>query len=321
MKRVFHLASISVLAVLSLGALAENSRWGANYFPNVVLTTQDGTKVHFYDDLLKGKIVVIDLIYTHCVDSCPLETARLVQVQRMLGDRVGKDIFFYSITLDPKRDTPEVLKAYAHKYGVGPGWLFLTGSKDDIDLISRKLGLYSAIAARTRDGHQPAVLIGNEATGQWMRNSATDNPRFLSIMIGDWLSSWKRRSTVSTPSYAQAPQLNIKDKGQYIFATHCAACHSIGHGDTIGPDLQGITQLRPAAWLTRFIEDPDKLLAEKDPLAVSLFEKYGQVQMPNLRLAGEDVAAIIQFLHTAAPEFSSAANRASPEEPVLAPDR
>ena len=84
--------------------------------------------------------MVIELIYTHCVDICPLETARLAQVQKMLGDRVGKDIFFYSISIDPTRDTPEVLKAYAEKYHVGPGWTFLTGKKEDIDLISKKLG-------------------------------------------------------------------------------------------------------------------------------------------------------------------------------------
>ena len=124
-------------------AIADNAHWGANYFPNVELTTQDGKKVKFYDDLIRGKIMVIDLIYTHCVDSCPLETARLVQVQKILGDRVGKEIFFYSITIDPKRDTPEVLKAYAEKYHVGLGWTFLTGKKQDIDLISKKIGLYT----------------------------------------------------------------------------------------------------------------------------------------------------------------------------------
>jgi protein SCO1 len=94
------------------GAL-DNSRWGPDYFPNVELTTQDGAKVHFYDDLLKGKMVVIELIYTHCVDACPLETARLAQVQHLLGDQVGKEIFFYSISIDPDRDTPAELKAYA----------------------------------------------------------------------------------------------------------------------------------------------------------------------------------------------------------------
>src|SRR5262245_50738777 len=120
---------------------APSARRGAAYFPNVPLTTQDGITLHFYDDLLKGKTVVINLIYTHCQHECPLETARLVQVQRLLGDRVGTGIFFYSISIDPTRDTPAVLKAYAERFHVGPGWLFLTGKAEDIKLISKKLGL------------------------------------------------------------------------------------------------------------------------------------------------------------------------------------
>ena len=82
-------------------AAAYENQWGANYFPNVELTDQFGHKLHFYDDLLKGKTVAIEQFYTHCIDICPLETARLAQVQKMLGDRVGKDIFFYSISIDP----------------------------------------------------------------------------------------------------------------------------------------------------------------------------------------------------------------------------
>ena len=288
----------------------DNSRWGAGYFPNVELTTQDGQVVHFYDDLIKNKIVVIDLIYTHCVDACPLETARLAQVQHMLGDRVGKDIFFYSITIDPKRDTPQVLKDYAEKYHVGPGWLFLTGKKEDIDLLSKKIGLYSEPNPRNRDGHIAAVLIGNEATGQCMRNSATDNPRFLAVMIGDWLNSWKNSRHVARPDYTQATAINIKDKGQYIFATHCAACHSIGYGDKIGHDLQGVTSVRERKWLANFITEPDKVIAEGDPLAIALFEKYKQVRMPNLRLADEDVNALIDFLATQAPGRSTATQTA-----------
>ena len=89
------------LAFMFSRPMSADSRWGANYFPNIELTTQDGKTVHFYDDLIKGKIVAIDLIYTSCEYSCPLETARLAQVQKILGDRVGKDIFFYSITIDP----------------------------------------------------------------------------------------------------------------------------------------------------------------------------------------------------------------------------
>src|SRR4249920_2544110 len=196
------------LVILSGSPVSADSRWGANYFPNIELTTQDGKTVHFYDDLIKGKIVAIDLIYTTCQYSCPLETARLAQVQKMLGDRVGKDIFFYSITIDPDRDTPKVLKEYAEKYHIGAGWTFLTGKKADIDRISRKLGLYSEPDPNDRDGHTPSVLLGNEPAGQWMRQSATDNPRFLATMIGNWLNSWTSARTAPVKSYADAPALD-----------------------------------------------------------------------------------------------------------------
>jgi protein SCO1/2 len=275
----------------------DKSRWGANYFPNIELTTQDGKRVKFYDDLIKGKIVVIDLIYTHCVDACPLETARLAQVQKILGDRVGKDVFFYSISIDPKHDTPQVLKAYAEKYHAKPGWLFLTGKKADIDLVSKKLGLYSDPDPANRDGHTPSVVIGNESTGQWMRNSATDNPRFLSILIGDWLNSWKYAASAPAKSYDQATPMKL-NAGQYVFSTHCAACHTIGQGDKIGPDLQGVTNVRDRAWLTRFIQEPDKVLANRDPIATALFKKYKQVRMPNLRLGDGDTAALLNFLQS-----------------------
>jgi protein SCO1/2 len=226
----------------------------------------------------------------------------------MLGDRVGKEIFFYSISIDPEQDTPKVLKEYAEKYHAGPGWFFLTGKKDDIDLISQKMGLYTPPDVRNRDGHTPAVLIGNEATGQWMRNSATDNPRFLSILIGDWLNSWKNQHKETPKSYADVSPLNIADKGQYIFATHCAACHTIGHGDKIGPDLQGVTNQRERGWLARFISRPDKMIAAGDPVATELFRKYKQVNMPDLRLADVDINALIDYMQaqstnrTAAPE-------------------
>jgi protein SCO1/2 len=289
------------LTLLSPNSQAQSrNRYGANYFPNVVLTTQDGKKVHFYDDVLKGKSVVIDLIYTECQDSCPLETARLVQVQKILGDRVGKDIFFYSISIDPKHDTPKVLREYAEKYHVGPGWTFLTGKKDDIDLVSKKLGLYSDPDPNDRDGHTPSVLIGNEPGGQWMRNAATDNPRFLANMIGNWLNGWANSKPAPTNvDYSKTEQINLHDnadKGRYVFASQCAACHTIGHGDKIGPDLLGVTNVRDRVWLERFIATPDKVLAEKDPIAVALFEKYKRVKMPNLRMADVDLQNLMKFL-------------------------
>src|SRR3989442_6599353 len=153
---------VSVVALLSIGPAGAGSPWGADYFPNVPLTTQDGTAVHFYEDLLKGKKVAINLIYTSCKDECPLETARLGQGQRPLSDRVGKDVFFYSITIDPQQDTPAVLKAYAEKFGVGPGWLFLTGKEDDIKLVAKKLGVSRRGDALTLDGHRPSLMMAAE---------------------------------------------------------------------------------------------------------------------------------------------------------------
>lgn len=310
MKNTMAVSVLAMAVFLLFRPASAANRWGANYFPNVPLTTQDGDTVHFYDDLLKGKIVVIDLIYTHCVDACPLETAKLVQVQKLLGDRMGKDIFFYSISIDPTHDTPKVLKEYAEKYHVGPGWTFLTGKKEDIDLISKKLGLYTEPDPNDRDGHTPSVMVGNEPAGQWMRNAATDNPRFLSNIIGNWLDGWKNAKPIEAKNnYDQAAKIDLSDKGRYIFATQCAACHTIGHGDKIGPDLLGVTNIRERAWLERFISSPDKVLAEKDPVATALFEKYKQVVMPNLRMANVDLNSLMNFLErqTAHPADSATA--------------
>src|SRR5262245_36851788 len=112
-------ACVAAVALLWLPALAANAapepdRWHEAYFPNVVLTTQDGKKVRFYDDVLRGKVVSINFIYTNCGDVCPLDTAQLIQVQKLLGTRVGKDVFMYSISIDPEHDTPDRLKRYMH---------------------------------------------------------------------------------------------------------------------------------------------------------------------------------------------------------------
>ena len=292
--------SLTAAAALLIGAVAllylrpafADNPWGANYFPNVPLTTQDGTTVQFYDDLLKGKAVAINVIYTNCKDECPLETARLVQLQRLLGDRVGRDIFFYSISIDPKRDTPEVLKAYAEKYHVGPGWLFLTGQEQDIKLVVRKLGLSRGSDASNRDGHTASLMIGDEPGGQWMRNSAVDNPRFLATTISGFLG-WNRRTPAK--SYAEARPLRL-DHGEYLFQSRCTACHTIGKGDGVGPDLASVTTRREQAWLARYLAGPDRMRAEGDPIATALFEQYKNIPMPNLSLGRDDIAALLSYL-------------------------
>jgi protein SCO1/2 len=272
---------------------AANGPWGADYFPNVELTTQEGKVVRFYDDLLKGKSVAINLIYTHCTASCPLETAKLSQVQRLLGDRVGKDVFFYSISIDPKNDTPEAMAAYMQKFHVGPGWLFLTGKEDDIKLIARKLGLSSLTDLSNRDGHLPSLMIGNEPSGRWMRQSAVDNPRFLAANISNFFG-WKVAGL--TRSYAELREPPKIDEGARLFNSRCASCHTVGRGDGIGPDLASVTKRRDHCWVSRYIAEPDKVLAEKDPIALELFDRYKNVRMPNLGLKPEEIGLLLSYV-------------------------
>src|SRR3954463_8866896 len=247
MRAPFAGAALSLVAMLSTvpGAAFAGSPWGADYFPNVPLVNQDGVVVHFYDDLIKGKTVAVNLIYTHCTGTCPLETAKMAQVQKLLGGRVGKDIFFYSISIDPERDTPRALKAYAARYHVKPGWLFLTGKKDDIRLISKRLGLASLTDGANRGGHQPALIFGRDSTGQWMRNSAMDNPRFLYTTIVHFLDGF---TPAPVKSYADLGGVKNVDRGEYLFKSRCAACHTIGKGDAVGPDLANVFERRDRAW-------------------------------------------------------------------------
>jgi protein SCO1/2 len=271
------------------------TRWGANYFPNVALITQDGKTVHLWDDLLKDKKVVINFIYTDCSASCPLETAKLVQVQNLLAPRMGKDIFFYSITLDPKHDSPKVLKAYAAKFHAGPGWLFLTGQKADIELVRKKFGLAAASFQNELTDHSTRLTIGNGATGQWMQDGAMDDPHYIAMMAGDWLSSWKDRKKGESYTKAQ-PVEGASDKGVYLFKTRCSACHTVGDGDRIGPDLMGVTAARDHAWLTKYLTAPDEVLASGDPIAKSLYIKYKKVKMPNLRLGDKEIEFLLKFI-------------------------
>jgi protein SCO1/2 len=283
------------LKQVSASQIAETPRYGPNYFPNFTLTTQDGKQVRFYDDLLKDKIVAITLIYTTCKYNCPIETALMAQAQKILGDQVGKEIFFYSISIDPKHDTPEVLKAYAEKFKVGPGWLFLTGKEDEIELISKKLGLYSAPDPSNLDGHTPTLLVGNVATGNWMKLSALDNVRFLSRKLSELIDNRRRVQPDLLKGTKAAAPLNI-NAGQYLFAQRCSACHTIGDGNKVGPDLLGVSSRRNPQWLRRYISVPDKMLAEKDPIAMYLFNKYKEVRMPNQGLHEVDVAVILGYI-------------------------
>lgn len=277
------------------------SPWGADYFPNTPLVTQDGEKVHFFDDLIKDKVVAINFIFTGCSDSCPVETARLRQVQKILGDRVGKDIFLYSISIDPYNDTPATLKRYGEKFGIGPGWTLLTGEPDDIEQLRRRLGLYieGLENGRSKD-HNLSLIIGNQSTGRWMKASPFESPYILADRLGNSLHNWKQASAMAN-DYANAPQVRPPSSGEQIFRTRCSSCHTLGNAEPggqpgIGPDLLGVTRQRDIQWLTRWLKAPDQMLAEKDPLAMLLLDQYKGLAMPNMRLGDAEVTALLDYL-------------------------
>lgn len=266
--------------------------WDAAYFPNPVLTTQDGTRVRFYDDLIKGKTVAINTFFSVCTDVCPLSTAKMLELQRRLGDRVGRDIFFYSLSVDPEHDTPASMKEYAQRYGVGPGWLFLTGKAEDIQRISQRMGLGMLQAESPRDAHSTTLMVGHEPSGQWMKHSSTDNPQFVAAMLGTFFG-WK--ADADAPDYRQAGALQITS-GEFLFRNGCAACHSIGEGDRIGPDLKDVAKRRDPVWLERFVREPDVLIDRGDPLAQELLQRHKGVRMPNLGLKPDEVAEILGYI-------------------------
>ena len=160
------------------------------YFPNLELTTHEGRKVKFYDDLIKDKIVIFNMFYAKCEGICSPITRNLVRLQNLLGDRVGKDIFMYSFSLKPKEDNVMALKHYAHMHKVKPGWLFLTGTPDDMELLRRKLGYVDPDPEVDKDisNHIGVIKYGNEPLERWGGCPGMQAPEWIAETLSwvDW---------------------------------------------------------------------------------------------------------------------------------------
>ncbi|HKS11036.1 MAG TPA: SCO family protein [Pyrinomonadaceae bacterium] len=141
------------------------------YFTDVELIDQNGKKVRFYTDVLKGKTVVVNAFFTSCTSVCPPMNRNMQKIQEAFGDRVGRDVFLVSITVDPAVDTPEKMKNYAKNFHAGPGWMFLTGKKENLDWALYKLGQY----VESKDDHTTVLIVGNEKTGLWKKAFAMAN--------------------------------------------------------------------------------------------------------------------------------------------------
>lgn len=180
-RNMLELMGAAALTPLLLGAGAGKAatRQQGTAFPNPILQSHEGRKLKFYDDVVRGKIVVINMMYTVCTGICPGNTANLVRVQDMLGSRVGRDIFMVSLTLRPGFDTPAALQAYRAQYGIKPGWTFLTGTPGDVESIRRSLGFFDSDPAIDSDisQHTGMLRIGNDVRDRWVMTPALASPR------------------------------------------------------------------------------------------------------------------------------------------------
>jgi protein SCO1 len=150
------------------------------YFTDVMLVNQDGQQMRLYSDLIKGKVVVIIPFFTSCTGVCPVMNRNLAKIQDAMGERLGKDIYLISISVDPITDTPSRLKEYAGRFKARPGWYFLTGKKENVDLALYKLGQ----KVEVREDHSNIMIIGNDRTGLWKKAFSLANTEELVKIVG-----------------------------------------------------------------------------------------------------------------------------------------
>lgn len=152
---------------------------------DVDLVDRDGRAVNFKTEALADRIVAIDFVYTTCTTACPILSAIFAEVQGELGDRMGRDARLLTISIDPTRDTPGRMDNTARKFGAGPGWLWLTGAKADVDELLVGLGAYTPDIST----HPPMILVGDVSTGQWVRLYGFVSPDEVMEQIYNFMTS------------------------------------------------------------------------------------------------------------------------------------
>ena len=139
---------------------------------DLVLIDQHGDEMKFVSDVIADRIVVMDFVYTTCTTVCPVISAVFGQMQKKLGDQLGDEVVLLSVSVDPVRDTPKRLKAYAARHNAKPGWIWLTGHKRTMDKVLDGLGAYSP----NFEDHPAMVLVGDARSGEWSRFFGFPNP-------------------------------------------------------------------------------------------------------------------------------------------------
>lgn len=157
--------------------------------PDVMVQDQSGKSLKFYSDLVKGKVVAINFVFTTCTAICPSLTATFRKVQQQLVEHKF-DAQLISISVDPTTDTPERLQAFASKFNAEPGWTFITGNSSDIDSLLREFG----VAVANKNDHTPMIIIGNDKAGYWTRAFGLSSPDALVKLLTEVSNRTERRT-------------------------------------------------------------------------------------------------------------------------------
>jgi protein SCO1 len=147
--------------------------------PDLPVLTHDGREVRFYSDLVAGKTVAMNFIFTTCTTICPPMGAYFGKLQDELGARLGDDVHLISVTVDPGTDTPERLAEWGGRFGARNGWTLVTGDVETIERLLKALEVFTPDA----EDHAPVALIGNDAAGAWTRASGLARPAELATLL------------------------------------------------------------------------------------------------------------------------------------------
>jgi protein SCO1/2 len=290
-------------AVLALAAIAALSHWlstpapespaqrGAvrkqtDKLPNVLLKTQHGNAVRFYDDLVRDRTVLINLMYTGCGDICPANTAQLAALHERLGARVGSDIALLSVSIDPAGDSPERLERYWRAFGARPGWLFVTGAPADVERLRRALGLYDLDPDIDDDPaqHSGMLVIGNDRSDKWLTLPVMTETDLLAVAV----------------LRVAAQRAGIAGQGREPYTRFCATCHG-GKGDGDGPLARALVpppaRHSDAAYMARLSDDYVLRLLREGGAA---FGKSPLMAPWGRNLSEEQLLDIIAFMRTLA---------------------
>ena len=156
------------LLLLPLAGHAQQSEEerARNYFTDTEVLDQNGNKLRFYTDVLRNRVVLISFIFTNCDYACPMQAQKLKQTRALMVPAIKDEVWFVTLSVDPERDTPAAMKQFAEKQGLDESrWLFLTGKKENVDFLVKRLGQYT----ENVEAHTTLMLAGNDRTRHWTR--------------------------------------------------------------------------------------------------------------------------------------------------------